>query len=363
MIVADRNRKNPSDLVFWNDLRAALVRCSPNAKALWTVHMLPCAAESVERGVVIVGNHPSRKDDLGGLLCFEFGLTSEVTQEAVDELVSKGVASVDGAGRIYNRRMVDDEAERLNKVRAGGAGGKVTQEKRRAKQTSSRGGSRDPSSEGSTPPSSDGAPEKPPSDGKQTTIPEGDEKLDKQTASTSESSIEASSILPSSSFGASYKNGENLTDRSIVPCGTGDDAQPGFELVAQNGHVRPSPERQAFDAWNEAAKRQQPRWKIARDFSDVRCKALTARLKQIGGLENWLAMLEHAERQRFIRETMRAWSFDWLLSPKNLTKVIEGNYDDDRDRPGSRDAPKRSQAEILHGLKDRFRRRREAGNG
>jgi hypothetical protein len=104
--------------MYWHDLRddPNLRRCSPAAKGLWAVHMLPAAAESPERGVVIINGAASRQQDLGALLCREIGETAEATQALVDELVSTGAASVNDQGRVYNRRMVREE--RLHQARA-----------------------------------------------------------------------------------------------------------------------------------------------------------------------------------------------------------------------------------------------------
>ena len=87
--------------------------------------MLPCAAESEEYGVMIVGSAPSLREDLGDLLCQEFGQPADVTQALIEELILKGVAAVDEKGRVFNRRMVREEAERLAKSTAGKAGARA----------------------------------------------------------------------------------------------------------------------------------------------------------------------------------------------------------------------------------------------
>lgn len=111
--------KNPYDTVFWNDLEGdeRLKTCSLAAKGLWTCHLLPAAARSVERGVVIIGNWPCRvAGDLPTVLANSVGGSPDVMSVLLDELISSGAASVDDQGRIYNRRMVN--ARRLSEIRS-----------------------------------------------------------------------------------------------------------------------------------------------------------------------------------------------------------------------------------------------------
>ena len=128
----DRRRQNPSAILYWNDLRndPKLRRCSPAAKGLWAVHMLPAAAESPEYGVVVIDGAPSRQQDLGEMLCREIGENAETTQALVDELVRTGTASVDEQGRVFNRRMAREESIRHARSIAGKLGADVTNAQR-----------------------------------------------------------------------------------------------------------------------------------------------------------------------------------------------------------------------------------------
>jgi Protein of unknown function (DUF1376) len=92
--------------------------------------------------------------------------------------------------------------------------------------------------------------------------------------------------------------------------------------------------RQAFDAWNEAAARN-PRWPKAQTLGPARSKALAARLRDAGGLSEFLSVLRKAEASQFIRNEMTSWSLDWFLKPANFTKVREGNYDRSRAGPST----------------------------
>lgn len=125
-----RNGKNPSSIVYWNDIdKDELVNaCSIAAQGLWW-KMLAHAARSPEPGVVIVGNHPSPVQELPRLFFRIIAETIEVTAALVDELVTVGVGSVDDQGRFYNRRMVRDEQARkaisAARAQAGKKGGKA----------------------------------------------------------------------------------------------------------------------------------------------------------------------------------------------------------------------------------------------
>jgi hypothetical protein len=81
----------------------------------------------------------------------------------------------------------------------------------------------------------------------------------------------------------------------------------------------------AKDAWNATAERCG--WAKVQRFTPPRAKATEARLKELGGLAGWQMMLGKMEASPFFR---RRWqpSFDWILKPANVTKVMEGNYDD-----------------------------------
>ncbi len=89
----------------------------------------------------------------------------------------------------------------------------------------------------------------------------------------------------------------------------------------------------AKDAWNQLAERVG--WPKVQRFTPPRAKALEARLAEIGGLAKWQEMLGKMAASRFFTERWPP-SFDWILKPANLTKIIEGNYDNRG--PPNRDA-------------------------
>lgn len=64
-------------------------------------------------------------------------------------------------------------------------------------------------------------------------------------------------------------------------------------------------------------------------LNDTRRAAMRARFKEVGGIEGWRALLEIIGKSpHLLGENDRGWkaTFDWILKPANLTKVMEGNY-------------------------------------
>jgi hypothetical protein len=79
--------------------------------------------------------------------------------------------------------------------------------------------------------------------------------------------------------------------------------------------------------WNEAA----PKLGLPSisHLSPQRRHTLMLRLNDLGGIEGWRAMIEILGKSpHLLGENERGWkaSFDWILKPANLTKVMEGNY-------------------------------------
>ena len=69
---------------------------------------------------------------------------------------------------------------------------------------------------------------------------------------------------------------------------------------------------------------------VVRTLSDARRKAINARLKNYS-LEEIRTVFENAESSSFLKgKNERNWSanFDWLISDKNMAKVLDGQYAD-----------------------------------
>jgi predicted phage replisome organizer len=76
-----------------------------------------------------------------------------------------------------------------------------------------------------------------------------------------------------------------------------------------------------------------------RSLSEARKKAINARLKSYS-LEDFETVFKNAEESSFLKGSNdRNWSanFDWLISDKNMAKVLEGNYADKPKRYGRKE--------------------------
>lgn len=86
---------------------------------------------------------------------------------------------------------------------------------------------------------------------------------------------------------------------------------------------------EAFALFNETAGRVG--WPGAQRLNATRRRSLRGRLNELGGITGWKLALEKAEQSDFLcGRTAPPWNgfgFDWLIQPKNLTKLMEGNYD------------------------------------
>lgn len=121
----------------------------------------------------------------------------------------------------------------------------------------------------------------------------------------------------------------------------------GEVLNAQQGGVvqKPSPLPaktkpfpEAVLLWNETAiEIGRP---VVQTFTEARRKALKARLGECGGIEGWITLNEKIKTSTFLREGSGTWpgaTFDWITSRANFTKIMEGNYDDQPNKPTTRD--------------------------
>ncbi len=84
--------------------------------------------------------------------------------------------------------------------------------------------------------------------------------------------------------------------------------------------------KRAVDAWNEMAEAVGLP-KVQR-LSDERKRKLRNRLQEIGGISGWQHVVDVVRVSDFLSGRSTDWkcTFDFLLSPSSLTKVIEGNY-------------------------------------
>lgn len=122
-----------------------------------------------------------------------------------------------------------------------------------------------------------------------------------------------------------HKN--NLTseaDASDVLSSPAEPECPDPRVVAELRRVE-----EGFRMFVTAAQRH-PNWATPTALSDARKTSLKARISKIG-LDGWERAINRAEQSSFLTgRSGRPFGLgiDWLLKPANLTKVMEGNYDD-----------------------------------
>lgn len=109
--------------------------------------------------------------------------------------------------------------------------------------------------------------------------------------------------------------GETETDRGLTPsCGS--EEKFSRETLEQ-----------AKSLWNKAG--LEHGFPSIAFLNDTRRKSLKLRLGEVGGLDGWQAMLEIIGKSpHLLGDNDRGWkvTFDWILKPSNLTKVMESNY-------------------------------------
>jgi len=94
---------------------------------------------------------------------------------------------------------------------------------------------------------------------------------------------------------------------------------------------------EAVAAYNSAA--EQSGWPKVAILSKSRRSALTARLKEAGGLDGWNAALDKAKTSNHCcGQNERGWtaSFDFIARQSSFAKLMEGNYDN---RIGNNQSP------------------------
>ena len=99
----------------------------------------------------------------------------------------------------------------------------------------------------------------------------------------------------------------------------------------------------AFDAWNDRAKKYG--WAQSR-MLEGRANALRARLRDIGGLHNFIALLDKCGASDFLCGRVQSpgrrpfrFDLDWFLRPANFGKVWDGRYFSDEVAPAQGNAP------------------------
>jgi hypothetical protein len=275
----------------------SLRRVSFAARGLW-IDMLTIMHEAKPRGVLLVEGEIVKTDFLARLLGADVG---EV-ERLLAELESAGVFSRKKNGAIYSRRMEADEARRMKQSINGKKGGNPIL---KSGGGLSGGLTQNPNS---NPTLFDPLPEN-----RKRISGESDEnRLSANIENETEKTGSLKGILKPRVL-------EIREERKEEP--------PIAPQKATN-------DRQAVEAcvkaWNALALDcSLPKVQLV---SEARRSKLIARLREVGGLEGWFALCDKIRNSKFLRGESGRWqvSFDWVLSPTNLAKIMEGNFDDKR---------------------------------
>jgi len=133
----------------------------------------------------------------------------------------------------------------------------------------------------------------------------------------------------------SNKTDNNKTDNNNT--NTQGECEGGqLELVPSEG--RPNLSQQAAEIWNIAADRAG--LAKVQTIGDAREKKLKSRLEELGGIEGWKLAVSNVVDSDFLcgRVNGKDWkaTFDFLLQPQSLTKVMERSYPPYRSEGGSK---------------------------
>ncbi len=114
----------------------------------------------------------------------------------------------------------------------------------------------------------------------------------------------------------------NLTDKKSEVRSQRENILPS-RLPEEDG--KPTPQN-LFDLWNKEAHPNLPRAKF---LTEGRKRQAVVRLRENSALEFWEDVLLKVNRSPLLRGETGNWkaSFDWILNPTNLAKIVEGTYD------------------------------------
>lgn len=84
--------------------------------------------------------------------------------------------------------------------------------------------------------------------------------------------------------------------------------------------------QEILNLWNLKA---DPSFPKVQFLNTAREKTLKARLTNIPTLDQWQQIFEKVNKSDFLTGRANGWrcNFDWVINPTNLTKILEGNYD------------------------------------
>ena len=126
--------------------------------------------------------------------------------------------------------------------------------------------------------------------------------------------------------------------------------EPEQDASLEKRREREEEEERAFADFVEAARKHE--WPKPQKLDAERRKKIRKRLDE-HGMAGWQTMLTKASASDFLCSKF-ALKLDWVLEPKNFTKVIEGNYDA---KPEAAPVKGETPRTILHDSPDQWRGR------
>lgn len=126
------------------------------------------------------------------------------------------------------------------------------------------------------------------------------------------------------------KKGDTVTDTDTE---TVTDTDIDYPLPPKGGQQQPVPFSQIVELYHTIC----TSYPKLRAVEGNRQKQIAARWKKYGGIDAFRELFEKAEASDFLKgDNDKAWTadFDWLIRPTNMSKVLEGKYDNDRPKGG-----------------------------
>lgn len=129
-----------------------------------------------------------------------------------------------------------------------------------------------------------------------------------------------------------YATEHNITGQDRGSGGEILDALASADKTSQEGLGGPSPTN-LVELWNEHVNERIARVK---DLTQGRIRHAKARLKKYPNVDDWIQAIEKINHSKFClglikpKDGRKPWraTFDWLIKPDTLAKILEGQYDD-----------------------------------
>ncbi len=291
------NGRMPWDKWSWHAWMtdAGLRQCNPAARGIWADMLAQMDASSI-RGVLLVDGRPASTAEIARTT----GNDRRSVERAIAQLERHGVFSRDETGAIFNRRMVNS----WTKLQRDQANGRLAQAAKVGEHVES-----DADTRRKTP---------------DARLNASSPRKIRNPVSIDINSIDRKGVHPEK------RRREERRENGSPPAADSlkTEAAPLIADLVSGNAVVPfhSPTRAAFDAWNELAARLG--LGTARQFTDHRKRLLAARLKECGGIDGFLAVLQEVEASDWLcgRLENRVWAanLDWLLRADRFHQVRDG---------------------------------------